>query len=188
MTELETRAAIMMAIAGDQTFRDLLAALGITNEATQIAVATTAEGAVTRFLGSQAMKCRHASIIESPELRGYSVPLGSLRIPYSSPEARTRAAEMIERGRQAVHAHPARREQAPDFPSIDELLFNIGTNREKLRVEIEAAHRLLPEAIAPRRQGETDERSIAARLRIFLETIVKRAPGLMAAETTGETA
>jgi hypothetical protein len=96
------------------------------------------------------------------------------RFPYASPEAHTRAGEMLDAGRMSVHIHPSRRASAPDFPAIDELLFHVGQSREKLICEIEAAHEMLPEALAPRLKDRTDERSVAQRLKLFLELIDRR--------------
>lgn len=104
-------------------------------------------------------------------------------IPYSSPEARTKAGETLDAGRKSVHAHPSKRQQAPRFPDIDELLFSVGQSRERMTVEIEAAHTLIPETLVPRNRGKTDERSIAARLRILLEIIDRRAAALLRPET-----
>lgn len=103
----------------------------------------------------------------------------SALLPYSSPEARTRAGEALDAGRLSVHDHPSKRRQAPDFPAIDELLFNVGQNRERMNVEIEAAHALIPETLVPRNRGKTDERSIAERLRLLLEIIDRRAAALL---------
>lgn len=96
------------------------------------------------------------------------------RFPYASPEAHTRAGEALEAGRLSVHVHPSQRSAPPKFPAIDELLFYVGQSRERLSCEIEAAHAMLPEAIVSRRKDRPDERSIAERLKLFLELIDRR--------------
>lgn len=106
-------------------------------------------------------------------------PINVPRFPYSSPEARTRAEAALDAGRQSLHAHPAHRASAPTFPAVDELLFYVGQGREKQRLEIEAAHGFIPEELVPRRRGETDERSIAQRVRQFLETVDRRVSELL---------
>lgn len=100
-------------------------------------------------------------------------------VPYSSPEARSRAELALDDGRLSVHDHPAHRRTSRKATPLDDLLFNVGQSREKLIMEIEAAHAMLPDAAVPRRKGETDERSIAQRLRMFLELVDRRSSELL---------
>ena len=143
------------AISGDEAFREACDRFRLAG-GSQYAIARAAASAASR-----------------------GTPAAQHQLPYASPEARTKACETLGDGQRAVHMHPAKRTQAPAFPPVDEFLFNVGASRERMRLEIEATHAMLPESIVPRRKGQTDERSIAERMTLFLKILDERATLLL---------
>ena len=97
-------------------------------------------------------------------------------VPYSSQEARSRAAQTLDlarRGGGFVGSPPA---------PIDEFLFSVGQHREGQTADIEEAHHLIPPLLAPRRRsGDTVEQSLAQRLNVFLRVMERRITDLLAA-------
>lgn len=90
-------------------------------------------------------------------------------IPYSSPEARSRAMAAIALGENtaATRGTQVVGERAP----IEEFLFAVGQRLAAAERALEAAHRSIPEEASPRRKGETDERSVAQRLEAVMREV-----------------
>lgn len=97
-------------------------------------------------------------------------------IPYDSGEARTRACTALDAGRLA-HGHE--RVNPPSFPPIDNLLFQVGLSREGYRALNEDAHAALPETLASRKLGGSDERSMGDRIRLLLALFDRRVTELL---------
>nr|RAV93326.1 hypothetical protein DBT53_10450 [Aerococcus mictus]RAW03961.1 hypothetical protein DBT41_10190 [Aerococcus urinae] len=97
-------------------------------------------------------------------------------IPYDSGEARTRACDALDAGRLA-HGRPG--VKPPQFPPIDELLFQVGLSREWHQALNEEAHAALPEELVSRRLDKSDERSMAERVRLLLALFDKRVTELL---------
>lgn len=93
-------------------------------------------------------------------------------VPYSSPEAETRLGLVVDAARHDVRA--GRGSNPPGFPAAARLVYWLAWSDESLRVQIEAAHAAIPDDIAPRRKGETDEKTVAERVAAFAADIVRR--------------
>lgn len=93
-------------------------------------------------------------------------------IPYSSPEAETRLSGVIDAARHDARA--GRGSNPPKFPAAATLVYWLAWSDETLRGQIEAAQAAIPEDIATRRKGETDEKLIAERIETFVTSLVPR--------------
>jgi len=90
--------------------------------------------------------------------------------PYSSPEARTAAGEMLVRGQWSLtdpQGNPK-----PEGPPLDELLWDIGHALGRDQGDLRACHELIPEEIAPRTDATLGEKArLSDRLRIVMERL-----------------
>jgi hypothetical protein len=88
--------------------------------------------------------------------------------PYSSPEARSAAGEMLVRGA-CSNADPERNAK-PDGPPIDNLLWEIGRSLSLAQNDLNDAHDMIPADIAPRLDTTSGVKSrLSDRLRVLIE-------------------
>lgn len=93
-------------------------------------------------------------------------------VPYASGEARSWAADALERGRVAA-ASPAIGTRVSEATPIDELLFAVAESRERAFRAIAAAHAAIPEALASRKEttmGDATE-ALAARIKQAIKAV-----------------
>jgi hypothetical protein len=96
-----------------------------------------------------------------------------LPVPYTSPCARTHAAEDLFRGEQSLF-HPDQFKKDDASCPLSDLLFEIGRASGRERNELLDAHAAIPEEIAPRREGTMgDKTPLADRIRVLLARIAE---------------
>lgn len=96
-----------------------------------------------------------------------------LPVPYSSPQARTYAAEDIFRGEQSLF-HPETFKKDDAACPLSDLLFEIGRASGRERIELHDAHDAIPENLAPRAEGTLGEKTpLADRVRVLLNIIAE---------------
>tara|TARA_R110002110_G_scaffold64634_3_gene178565 strand:+ start:6907 stop:7452 length:546 start_codon:yes stop_codon:yes gene_type:complete len=93
-------------------------------------------------------------------------------VPYASGEARTWAGEALDRGRVAASS-PGAGTRASEATPIDELLFAVGEDRERCHRALAAAHAVIPEDIAPRKESTLGdaENALANRIRTVMAVL-----------------